>query len=1125
MNKQFLLLLLLFLPAGNIIYGQVLKQLPLSVKRANLPDNQLHLKASKGEEVFHLFENDIPEMKDFFIEFDVCPRNSESKFGIIARYNNEQDWTYVGCDLTSDILCYSHWFVSTPQHKQQIAKDIAKFYKNYRRHIRIECFDKSVSVYVDGEKVTHYATSLLGDKAGYVGFRAHDGAEVEISNIRYASLHPAKEYKVKPSNLVLSSEQLEVNFCKDFPVVVNYRFKTCNEIIQGARTTTRAFVINGQLYPAKTSSAKRENKIVYQSTLPDIDVSITTECTVEENRLNMQITGIEERGVFRVKTLGFFNHDLIIIDADEKNAMLSWSENVSKDYFYPLSGKSMDTVAVCASIAILNTDKYAVTIDNNSAYNAKQICFRTVNADTKNSYTSLFSNEWIYRGFTGETLPLPQQKVIFAADENKDGVINWQDGAVALAKEYPEPYGADKSRNSYASIAMNFASCGQYPFLRILDNVKKFYLATDGFGQMIELKGYQSEGHDSGHPDYAGNYNRRAGGLRDLQFLTEQAARYNAQIGIHINHSESYPEAKAFDKDIITDIPGWAWLDQAWLINKEQDVKQGTFEQRLSKLKEELPYLSFIYLDTYREHRYLSYKTARLFNDFNWSIWTEDSDIFFREGIWVHHPGGEAKSLISRFVHHQFRDGYTAHPLLLGGYSRSAEIGFMGWQKGRDFTGVIRRFFTEQLPYRFLMKQSLLQIDEKEARFSDEVVSYLQDNENYISVYGNDVKRGKTVFIPWQSGKTEKIYHYNPDGGVTSWILPPAWQNLKTVKLYLLNEYGRHFLQDLPVTNMRQVSVNALPDQGYVLYQAEAPVEVAMKWGEGGLIVNPGFDGELTGWEVRNGEPVVEKTGYGQSLLRIAGEGSVKQSIKLSPGEYTVSVWFNIIGQGDVKLIFNNEVYSVNESSVKNYTDNSDRYNTYFQRIKLPVTHSVEAGNLELSFSAHNDTSYVYFDDVRIVVQKKRTVTGNCYFEDFEDVDEGWGPFVAAKPSAYTTHLSELHEGFTDDTLEGRYSLKTWREGNGEVYRTVPSIIRFKPEKEYQMQFLYKVTNDDVYRVVVQSKKDDCEVLNEMLNDEGIFRGKFVTGLASDYYVVITKEGNGTLIIDDFKIEGELGRF
>ena len=289
--------------------------------------------------------------------------------------------------------------------------------------------------------------------------------------------------------------------------------------------------------------------------------------------LEMKMTKIEERGDLKVKTIALLNHDIVSMNNSDANAKLSLANNVHSDHFVPLNNRPADTTALEAAIAILNNDKLAVTIDNNSIYNAKQVLYRTSKVGNTH-FTSLFSNEWIYRGIKNELLPLPEMKVIFTQDSNGDKIVNWQDAAYVLTKVYPEPYGADLIRNSYATITMNFASGGQYPFLRQLDNIKKFYQATDGFGQMLELKGYQSEGHDSAHPDYAGNYNRRAGGLTDLQFLTEKAKCIMRDIGVHINHSEAYPEAKAYDGEIITDIPGWAWLDQAYLINKEAGYKE-----------------------------------------------------------------------------------------------------------------------------------------------------------------------------------------------------------------------------------------------------------------------------------------------------------------------------------------------------------------------------------------------------------------------------------------------------------------------------------------------------------------------------------------------------------------------
>jgi endo-alpha-N-acetylgalactosaminidase len=739
-------------------------------------------------------------------------------------------------------------------------------------------------------------------------------------------------------------------------------------------------------------------------------------------------------------------------------------------------------------------------------------------------FTSLFSNEWIYRGINNELLPLPEMRIIFAKDSNGNQIVDWQDAAYALTKLYPEPYGADLMRNAYATITMNFASGGQYPFLRQLDNIKKFNLATDGFGQMLELKGYQSEGHDSGHPDYAGNYNRRAGGLKDLQYLTEKAKQYNAHIGVHINHSEAYPEAKAYDHEIMTDIPGWAWLDQAYLINKEADIKRGTFVQRIDQMKKDLPHLAFVYIDTYREHRSIANFTAQHFNKNGWPVWTEDPEIFYREAIWTHYPP-ESKSLISRFVQHKFRDGYAAHPLLLGGYSRGAEIGFMGWQKGRDFNQVLGNFFTQQLPYRFLMYHALKYINDHKAVFEGDLISESINGINKLSQNGHLIKEGDNLFIPWNPVTKEKIYHYNTKGGVSTWTLPDSWKSINTVSLYKLTAQGREWLVDLPVNARREITINADPRQGYVVYKKKVSDINQMIWGAGGVISNPGFDGGLSGWTVKGKEVKVVKTPYGQDLLQMAGPANVSQVLNLEKGiAYTLSVWCKIEGQGKAMLSIGGQSYSIAESKVMNYTDNTDRFKTNFQRIKVPFVY--QGGNIavNLSFKGGADSSFVQFDDVRIVKRVDQKKNTHSYFEDFEDVDEGWGPFIASKPSQYKTHLSERHEGYTEDTIDGHFSLKTWQEGNGEVYRTSPAMVRFRPNASYKIKFDYKSTEQGVYRLVVRSVKDNKELINVPLDGASIFSGEFTTTNKDDYYISTTKKGNGILVIDNFAIDGDLDK-
>ncbi|MCX2452529.1 endo-alpha-N-acetylgalactosaminidase family protein [Pedobacter sp. PLR] len=1080
------------------------------------------LKAGKGKESLLIFKENLPKMYNMAIEFDVLPKNSDSKFGVISRYQNKGDWTYVGCDLTSDILTNSHWYAGTPGKKKEIAVEISKFYKNYKRHVRIEYVDKSVAIYLDGEQITRTTASLMGNQPGYVGFRAHDGAEVEISNVEITPVISQTEKIAKTSSIKLGSDKMEVIFSKDYPAVYQYRIKEGNILLPGAKKVSNGFVINGKTYAAKTKVVGSPDKVVYQSEIPEINVGIRTEFTLRNMTLEMKVTRIEERGNTKVKTIAFPNHDLVSMNNKDAKAMLSIANNVHSDEFMPLANRSADTTAGYAAIAILNNDKIAATVDNNSTYNARQILYRTAKVG-KEFFTSLYSNEWIYRGINNELLPLPEMKIIFSKDSNGNQIVDWQDAAYVLAQAYPEPYGADLIRNSYATITMNFASGGQYPFMRQLDNIKKFSLATDGFGQMLELKGYQSEGHDSGHPDYAGNYNRRAGGLADLQYLTEKSKLYNAHIGVHINHSEAYPEAKAYDAEIITDIPGWAWLDQAYLINKEVDIKRGTFAQRIDQMKTDLPNLAFVYIDTYREHRSIANFTSKHFNKNGWPIWTEDPEIFYREAIWTHYPP-ESKSLISRFVQHKFRDGYAEHPLLMGGYSRGAEIGFMGWQKGRDFNQVLHNFFTKQLPYRFLMYHALKNINDTKASFEGNVVSESINGIHKISQNGHLIKDGDNLFIPWNPVSKDKIYHYNTKGGSSSWTLPESWKSTGTVSLYKLTAQGNEWLADLPITAQREITITAEPKQGYVLYQKKISGNAKMTWGAGGLISNPGFDGGLSGWNIKGKDVQISKTNYGQDVLQMAGTANVSQVLKLEKGTaYTLSVWVKVEGAGKAVLSIGDESYSITESTVTNFTDNTDRYKTNFQRIKIPFVY--EGGSsLANMFFKGGEGSSVQFDDVRIVKMGTQKKTEHAYFEDFEDVDEGWGPFIASKPSLYKTHLSERHDGYTEDTIDGNFSLKTWQEGNGEVYRTSTSMIRFKPNNTYKIKFDYKSTEKGIFRLVVRSKKDNKELINVPLEGNSVFSGAFTTGKSDDYYISTTKKGNGILIIDNFSLDGSLDK-
>ena len=434
------------------------------------------------------------------VEFDLLPQNSSAQVGVLLRYVNENDWIYVGCDKATDHLGFAFWYVETPDGKTEIARDIAKLYARHLRRIKVNCIGRTLTVYVDGEQIAHKYIPNLPLSSGRTGFRVHDKGNVQISNVVCREVkEPKKEIAKKKSSYILSSSRMEVLLNKDFPSVQSYLWKENQSRLDGQPFDVKAIVINGDHYLPQVTSKTEADRVLYTLKVKEIGITIKVCCQVTDNVFQLSVTGIEERDDFKVKTLAFPDHNLVSVPETVPGSCLSIADNVHKDRFYPLKEKSVDNTCQYGSILLLNSDKLVATLESNSMYTTRQFLYQSVQTPGP-VVTGIWGNEWIYRGHDGEAVDLPYIKVILSDDCNQDNKVDWQDGAIALQRVYPAPFGVDRIQNSYATITMNFASCAQYPFLRQLDNIKKFYLATDGFGQMLELKGYQSEGHDSAHP-------------------------------------------------------------------------------------------------------------------------------------------------------------------------------------------------------------------------------------------------------------------------------------------------------------------------------------------------------------------------------------------------------------------------------------------------------------------------------------------------------------------------------------------------------------------------------------------------------------------------------------------------
>lgn len=119
-----------------------------------------------------------------------------------------------------------------------------------------------------------------------------------------------------------------------------------------------------------------------------------------------------------------------------------------------------------------------------------------------------------------------------------------------------------------------------------LDESKRIYNLTDGLGQMNLLKGYQNEGHDSAHPDY-GAIGQRPGGEQAFNQLIDEGHKLNAVFGVHINDTESYPEAKGFNEELVDPTKrGWDWLDPSYFIKQRPDALSGRRYERFKELKQ-----------------------------------------------------------------------------------------------------------------------------------------------------------------------------------------------------------------------------------------------------------------------------------------------------------------------------------------------------------------------------------------------------------------------------------------------------------------------------------------------------------------------------------------------------------
>lgn len=724
----------------------------------------------------------------------------------------------------------------------------------------------------------------------------------------------------------------------------------------------------------------------------------------------------------------------------------------------------------------------------------------------------------------------PLIKIRPALDRNSDSLVNWEDGAIATREIRPESIGmSDVANTVITRIPFNIVSQATHPFLRTLDDTKRIALATDNLGQQVMLKGYQAEGHDSAHPDYGGHYNERAGGLDDLKVLVNEGKNWNASFGVHVNATESYSESHNFSEELLWMPPraAWGWMNQSYYINGPKDLGTGNILERFQQFRDEVPEnLNWLYLDVYYPD---GWEPARLGTELQkqgWKVATEWADKFPEISVWSHWANDEKyggstnkgiNSKIIRFVDNARRDVFNPHPIL----SNANVVEFEGWTGHVDYTKFIKNVWERNLPVKFLQQSNIMKWSNNEIIFENGTRA-----RSTVPVVGGDVTptdrtfeydgavvyAGGKYLLPWTDGGANRLYHWNPAGGTSRWQLTEAWRGQSSLKLYKLTDTGREEVGTVAVAN-GWVDIQAEANTAYVLYPASSvPTPKAPNWGQGSMINDPGFfSGTLNAWNA-SGNVSIEKTARAnfQALIG-AGEASISQKLNagnLPAGTWNASAWveidplqardftISVEGAGVAAAGLQSEIDGkpatlISTSRALNATASDEKLNTYFQRVR--VTFTTTGGEVTLKLSAGVGDAPIRIDDVRLTKFVAATVpaeaTNPIVFEDFENPDVGYWPFVTGKDNRggdARTQLAERHAPYSqrgwygknlagqvvqggklvDNVLEGQWSLQAHEENQGLILRTTTATVPFEAGHKYRISMDYQSGLADRYRFV-----------------------------------------------------------
>ncbi|MHB1485538.1 MAG: endo-alpha-N-acetylgalactosaminidase family protein [Saccharofermentanales bacterium] len=365
-----------------------------------------------------------------------------------------------------------------------------------------------------------------------------------------------------------------------------------------------------------------------------------------------------------------------------------------------------------------------------------------------------------------------------------------------------------------------------------LEIIRKVNKMTGGIKQIVYLIGWQYDGHDSKYPAFF-EVNKRlkratdGSALESLEWLMDEALKYNAFISLHIDMCIAFENSPLYDDYVANDllakdqagnlIDAGVWGgEQSYLVSKTQEWNKGFAQKRIDRLLSMIPKLkraASIHCDVFMPVESPFHGISR------------DDDIEAMKQIltywningldvtteWFHF---ELAGFVPMAWHFSLSEGsrleYPSELICGGGPAWNARLrkpryGGMGdhyftrpeegclyeeawgYSLDQDFTKDFedyfkRNFYLATLSWCFLNTKTAVRHihtkDEYIVEYSDKVAASVEKKNRYLTVRNGDriLVNGKDSFIPaiWTDGKWI-LYSY--DGGKMSWPVPGEWEN------------------------------------------------------------------------------------------------------------------------------------------------------------------------------------------------------------------------------------------------------------------------------------------------------------------------------------------------------------